>query len=139
MQTKCQYKATGEPSTEDGNHYKCEQCGHERYSLCEAGRLHQKCTKAPTRSKRASKYVLAVLKWRKAGKPVRTDAEVLRILETICKPCEHFNPKGKCNLCGCRLNIKQSGYVNKIRMATEGCPADPPLWLPVVDVIDSDT
>ena len=65
--------------------------------------------------------------WNLAGRPVRTDAEVEAIFETICVPCPNFKPRkrgGRCGLCGCGLNIQS----DKIRWATEQCPDKPPRW-----------
>jgi hypothetical protein len=50
----------------------------------------------------------------------------------ICQGCEYFragatDEDGWCRLCGCRLR-RTGGLVNKIQMATEGCPAQPARW-----------
>src|SRR3990167_1346790 len=69
-------------------------------------------------------YAKALLRWRTAGKPVRSPEEQAAILQ-ICKSCQFFNPNGaKCRLCGCGLKLGG----DKVRMATEQCPADPPKW-----------
>lgn len=70
---------------------------------------------------RISHYAIAVTKWFKAGRPVRSDEEVEQLLE-ICKSCEHYDEKkSRCNICGCRLNLSQLAEFNKLRMATEHC------------------
>jgi hypothetical protein len=62
----------------------------------------------------------AVVRWRRAGKPVRTDAKVAAILE-VCQSCKHFH-NGRCRKCRCRVNAGKIPLFNKLRMATEGCP-----------------
>ncbi len=81
----------------------------------------------------------AVNRWRKAGYPVRSDDEVASVL-AICQSnvCGHFNAKrSKCGLCGCPVNLNPGAQFNKARMATEGCPDDPPLWTPKIVVDES--
>lgn len=65
--------------------------------------------------------------WIAAGKPVRSAEEIEEIYETQCQPCEYFKPgrsvgRGSCGQCGCALR-KAGGVLNKIKMATEHCPA----------------
>ena len=67
------------------------------------------------------RYVAAIKRWRAAGCPARNDAEVEKML-AICKACEHYD-KGNCSQCGCRVNDSRWSLTNKIRMATENCPA----------------
>jgi len=74
----------------------------------------------------------AVRRWKRAGRPIRSDREMAIIYWFRCRPCEHFQQTrrgGKCDLCSCRLNLGKRARLNKLRMATEGCPADPPRWL----------
>jgi len=67
----------------------------------------------------ARHYARALAKWTAAKFPVRSDAEVKRLL-SICEACtEHV--KGHCRVCGCRVN-RGPAVANKIRMATEDCP-----------------
>lgn len=77
-----------------------------------------------------ARYVSARVKWHAAGKPERTDEEVARIYNEVCKPCTHFKQLkgdlGWCKLCQCNLNLGNT--LNKIRWATEECPDDPPRW-----------
>ena len=74
----------------------------------------------------------AIKRWKKAGKPLRTDKEVEAILQ-ICRGCDKYDKRlglfGKCNGCGCGVNKSAWGSLNKIRMATEKCPDKPPKWL----------
>jgi len=75
-------------------------------------------------------------RWDKAGQPVRTDEEVTRIYEDICKPCGYYAPIteqwGRCKLCQCSLNLGST--LNKIRWATESCPDKPPKWKAEVEI-----
>jgi hypothetical protein len=71
----------------------------------------------------------AVLRWRKAGKPRRSDAEVKKIKEEFCceGKCDWYEAKkGRCKGCGCRVTEGGVAVLNKIRMATEHCPRH--LW-----------
>ena len=64
---------------------------------------------------------LAVAKWVKAGRPVRSDDEVERIFRTHCRPCSRFVPQSRvCRICGCYLD-GDTPVTNKIKMATEHC------------------
>ena len=133
---KCVYVRTDEPPLNSEPHYKCRKCGDERYSRHPPEYLHNPCIDSSQQTQqtpgnirtRLSRYKKALAKWKAAGKPVRTDAEVLYILETKCQPCDHFR-NGKCGLCGCKLNIGKNARFNKIRMATEGCPDSPAKWV----------
>jgi len=72
-------------------------------------------------------YKDALVRWKKAGYPVRSDAEVAKIHETKCKPCSWYDPKKKrCKGCGCRVSVGSVAVFNKIKMATEHCPKE--LW-----------
>ena len=126
--------ATGEPAVEGETHFRCVACGHVRESRNQPPYIRRPCGKPSANQQtpgndvsRFSRWQKAVAKWKAAGKPVRSDAVVLTILETKCQPCEHFNPRGKCRLCACKLNIGKNARFNKIRMATERCPVNK--WL----------
>ena len=69
-------------------------------------------------------YGAAIIRWIKAGRPVRSDESVQGIVRGICGKCRDFNPKGYCKLCGCRINEDANALRNKARMATENCPVD---------------
>lgn len=59
---------------------------------------------APTTVRKIRKYSAAVNRWRKAGCPVRTAAEVEIIYRDLCCPCIDFDKEHEtCRLCGCRL------------------------------------
>ena len=72
--------------------------------------------------KMAKRWVAALLKWRKAGYPTRTQKEVARIVP-ICESneCGHYI-NGRCSKCGCGVNNNRIAIVNKAKMATEKCP-----------------
>jgi hypothetical protein len=70
----------------------------------------------------AKNYTVALVKWVKDGRPVRSQELVEHIYIKYCKPCEE-NVNGRCKQCGCRVNLGIALF-NKIRMATEDCPLD---------------
>jgi hypothetical protein len=71
-------------------------------------------------------------KWTKAGNPVRTPKEIIRIFNNFCKPCEHFSVD-HCKICGCKLN--DGTGLNKILWATSSCPLeDNPKWVSDINV-----
>jgi len=72
---------------------------------------------------RAYRYKRALFRWIKAGRPVRDEAEIERIFETCCKPCEAYDGS-VCHHCGCRINKEKTAMLNKIAMATEECPLE---------------
>ena len=78
--------------------------------------------KKPSILNRAYHYARALSRWIKAGRPVRDEAEISRIFETCCKPCEAYDvASSSCLHCGCRVNILKAAPLNKIAMATEEC------------------
>jgi len=70
----------------------------------------------------------AVKEWKNAGKPVRTEAEILQIYDAHCGPCEHRTENSKCDWCGCPVNKKTGPLTNMIAMGTKHCPDTPPRW-----------
>lgn len=70
---------------------------------------------------KASNYAAALIKWIKAGRPTRTQAEIDRLLTEHCTPCDRFR-NGSCSSCGCRINRDTLPFKNKLAMATEPCP-----------------
>jgi hypothetical protein len=51
----------------------------------------------------------------------------------FCEPCTHRETQRSiCLLCGCRVSATASPAMNKIAMATESCPDDPPYWIATV-------
>jgi len=69
--------------------------------------------------KMAKCWASALLKWRAAGYPTRTQEEVDRIV-AICVKCKHY-VKGRCKLCGCCVSHSKIPIVNKARLFTEAC------------------
>lgn len=72
----------------------------------------------------ATRYAESTLDWMAKGCPIRTDSEVLQVLDT-CKACEQFvkhnEQSGHCQVCGCSVNV-YGGFVNKAKRSTEHCP-----------------
>jgi len=70
----------------------------------------------------AKRWVTALLKWRAAGYPTRTQEEVDRIV-AICKTneCGEY-VKGRCKKCGCCVSHSKIPITNKAKLATESCP-----------------
>lgn len=128
---KCVYKPTSQAAPRGETHYRCTVCTHERTSKYPPRLLHRKCDisqKPDGLAVRFGRYIQAINRWTAAGKPTRTDEQVESIFKS-CQGCEHFNEaRSKCQLCGCYLNIGKNARFNKIRMATEHCPLDPPKW-----------
>lgn len=83
----------------------------------------------PGAMKQATTYALAVAKWELAGKPTRTQEEIDAVL-AICESCPFYtnDKRPRCRRCGCSVNNRPAGLANKIAMATESCPLDPPKW-----------
>lgn len=83
----------------------------------------------PSLLRMAWRYTKAISRWRGAGAPLRAQTEIDETL-AICRRCEFFVERQKpfCAICGCQLNNLRSGLANKIAMATEHCPLDPPRW-----------
>ncbi len=77
---------------------------------------------------KVSRYAASTLEWFRAGRPVRSDSEVARILR-LCQSNEcgdyeaRGDDRGMCRACGCMLNL-YGGLFNKIRRATEHCPKE---------------
>jgi len=137
----CIYKATQELAPPGETHYRCvnKGCGHERTSAYGPHQLHRRCNAAPSGtslSARLGRYARAMKRWWDAGKPVRTDDEVAALLD-ICRRCEYYDARGKCALCDCPINIGENAAFNKLRMATEQCPDNPPRWPAKVTVDES--
>lgn len=108
---------------------KCNRCDAVRISA--TAKLVRRCdVKLATPAKprqRLRRYVRALRKWIKAGRPTRSKEEVAKLL-AICETCDdHFHRRKKsCKLCGCRM--RGPAFANKLKMATESCPAKPARW-----------
>ncbi len=73
---------------------------------------------------KAIHYTRALSKWIKAGRPVRSETEIVHLLET-CQSCDDYNPQnGTCLHCGCHVNSSTIAPLNKIAMRTEHCPLE---------------
>lgn len=84
----------------------------------------------PGKVRQVASYGKSVAKWELAGRPTRSQEEIERAL-AICKSCPLYrgnDGRPRCGLCGCSINSLRNGLKNKIAMATEHCPLDPPKW-----------
>lgn len=119
----------------DGPPWVCVNCGY-RFPLDRPAPPRRNCTNPPDLREPAAelgitpadikRYVAALWRWTRAGKPTRSDAEVERIHTTLCQPCEFYR-NGRCGKCRCHLAGQPAGVlglvlVPKIKMATESCP-----------------
>lgn len=116
--------------------YRCGACGFT-FPPVRVARLERYCPSSgvdvPPLTTRGELLLSASQRWLLAGKPERSDAEVLRIATECCQPCRYFR-NGACGLCGCpcRTPAEESAdpatlivgraLRNKIRMQTEDCP-----------------
>jgi hypothetical protein len=103
----------------------CVHCG---YQARKPNTIRQ-CGVNPNPSiiEKVSRYATALAKWIAAGRPTRTQEQIDAILAERCEPCVHFQG-GTCDKCGCRINRNPEAWRNKLAMATESCPLDPPKW-----------
>lgn len=130
--------------------YRCTRCGFITPPI-KNSKIHHHCsnpngtvkdTVAPGIVSQAKHYISAVMRWREAGYPVRTDDEVETIFREKCSCCHLYSEiKGICthSECGCLVRSPNSSklanaaraigvtipieaMVNKLRMATEHCP-----------------
>lgn len=97
----------------------------------EAPKSRNTVWQSPLLVREAVSFVGAQARWLAAGCPLRS-AERVKEIFAVCRGCENFKPgateeEGVCRLCGCRLR-SAGGLLNKIQMATEGCPAIPAKW-----------
>lgn len=138
--------------------YECPQCGYiyKPRQMCRKP-PRRNCPNSPDITEAAEKlgitgddikhWAQALARWMRAGFPRRSQSEVDRCLR-ICVNCptDNYvpdNPKctgeacrmktgGRCKLCGCRVSKSRVAVINKIRMATEGCPGQH--WEPLSDI-----
>ena len=80
----------------------------------------------PSLVPRTASLARATAKWLMAGRPSRDAADVARIYDDLCLPCEHreATPDADiswCRQCGCRL-ARTDRVFHKILLATEHCP-----------------
>jgi hypothetical protein len=117
----------------------CELCGRVLHrdlfpgeifrQACPGKPLEQREHKEPSLAKQAWNYGKAVAKWKLAGSPTRTEAEIAERF-AICEACEFFSTKTRphCTICGCTCSETTDGLKSKLAMRTETCPLDPPKW-----------
>lgn len=68
-------------------------------------------------------YKEALLKWNRAGRPVRSAEEVESIITNHCSRCDWYDADAKrCKGCGCKVTTSSVAIFNKVKMATEHCP-----------------
>lgn len=89
-------------------------------------KAHAALLMSPALTTRVRTFAEATAHWIAAGRPVRDEAEVLRIYDDICGPCERREATADpdvawCQQCGCRLG-RGGQVLNKILLATEHCP-----------------
>ena len=124
-------------------HYRClnKKCNMYRQTvdenICESCTLkpieHEKpCKKSknkpieyPPLMYQLASYKDALVKWNKAGKPVRSKEEIERIHSEYCTNFDWYDSKQKtCRGCGCKVTLGGMAVFNKIKMATEHCPKE---------------
>ena len=79
---------------------------------------------------RVLRWGRAIARWIKAGRPVRNQEQIAE-LWAICSKCMRFDPhRQACSICECNISMSDNAMLNKLAMATEGCPIE--LWAPLV-------
>ncbi len=79
--------------------------------------------RVPPTAYRLLSYAQALARWIAAGRPVRTDWEVMTIHSQHCYPCDDYDSQREiCTVCGCKAKRQGMAVRNKIKMATESCP-----------------
>ena len=103
---------------------RCIHCGYQ----ARRADTRRNCAidRPPSLLVRLRNYEAAVARWLSAGRPVRTDADVERLI-VICESnrCGAYRD-GTCLSCGCPVSRSGVAVRNKLRMATETCPRG--LW-----------
>jgi hypothetical protein len=97
-------------------------CGHRHFDQSEL----QQVDAPPGLTQKVMTATTAYTRWIQAGRPIRDAVEVARIHSTICRLCPLLK-NDVCGACGCSCTGSVS-ITNKIAMATEHCPLDPPKW-----------
>lgn len=68
-------------------------------------------------------YAGAIKRWVAAGRPTRTEEEIIAIFRDHCGNCEMYDKeKHSCKNCGCSLALTGNPLTNKLAMGTEHCP-----------------
>lgn len=109
-------------------------CRNKDFEQCEfiVTEIESQKVTEPSLVKKAFSWCAAIGRWKKAGSPVRSQERANEIL-AICEACPLLVNKGqkdqRCGLCGCYIHRDLSHPSrSKLAMATEACPANPPLW-----------
>ncbi len=77
---------------------------------------------------RAANYTTAQDRHTAAGRPLASQATIDERL-SICVTCPEYNvEKSACSKCGCNINASRNAWKNKLAMANERCPMNPPKW-----------
>jgi hypothetical protein len=111
-------------------HWLCPQCGlqvpldaKDVSIRCACKFVDRDPHRRATLWRRGRRYASAVVRWLAAGRPERGAAEVARIYEDLCRPCERFDGGSQsCTACGCKIRRDSGALRNKIAMRTESCP-----------------
>ncbi len=75
----------------------------------------------PPLTTRLTNYAKALSRWTRAGRPIRTDIEVVKLRE-ICQSCCWFDGVVCTHKkCGCSV-VRSSAWGDKLKWATESCP-----------------
>jgi ribosomal protein L37E len=131
IEKKQKQKSTDLPIVETGNMPQCEfrmNGGCSVTGLKVDADICNRCAKdskmeTARMGEKVVNFATAIRKWVAAGRPERTDEQVVAILEDHCKKCNMYNHERQvCNSCGCPANRNLPAIRNKLKMATEQCP-----------------
>lgn len=122
---------------ESGPPWTCSQCDrlHARHNgepiLSDKPPRRKDCPNSPDIIEAAGRlgitgddikhFAHALARYAAAGFPTRSQAEVIEIEATHCRPCEKY-VDGRCKQCGCRVSKSRWVVANKIKLKTEICP-----------------
>jgi hypothetical protein len=83
---------------------------------------------------RFKNYAEAFAKHLKHGLHLVSQETLLERFKT-CSTCENYSDlEGACSVCGCYVNLNLTNIApNKAAWASEGCPLQPPKWLPTIN------
>lgn len=77
----------------------------------------------------AWRYLVAQVRERIFAKFTALPQAVIDERLAICKACPQYDAtRHRCKLCGCCGGSGQSKWLNKLALAIEACPDDPPRW-----------
>lgn len=130
----------------EGGGVKCPVCGAWRTKrirrVCRPGMAGRtsRSEERPTAPKSASpprssilrlawRYLIAQVRERIVAKWHALPQRVIDERLAICKACPHYAAaRHRCKLCGCCGGSGQSKWLNKLALASEECPDNPPRW-----------